>query len=148
MPTDSVIVYNQQHIMCFWFIKSKWNCTLFKCSKWIWLYEYSVFSLQYNNNTKLAQLNESQLVNCKQKCNCDSPKLEVQYVTMWLNFLTFSRCGHGWAGQQCWWLGGRDHWVFHQWRNYSHRRSVIPTAGTVSAAIWLWYAIWNTLAQS
>ncbi len=39
------------------------------------------FSLQYNNNTQLAQLNESQLVKGQQKkCSyCDHPKLEVEY---------------------------------------------------------------------
>lgn len=51
---------------------------------------YCVFSLQYNNNTNLAQLNESQLVNCQRKCNyCDSPKLEVELWDYFSNRLIF-----------------------------------------------------------
>ena len=43
------------------------------------------------------------------------------------------RGGHGRAGQQRGGLGGRDHRVFYQRRNHSPRRSVVHSAGMVTA---------------
>lgn len=58
--------------VCFWFINSRWNYIVYMLKVNM---TYSIFSLQYNNNTQLAQLNESQLVNGQQKNKnyCDRP---------------------------------------------------------------------------